>query len=337
MPWGATDHTRLVVKRPQRGFRLSILREKVEHRGVSFAQCLGRARVPQPQKKSFASPDNFLVGKSKQPPKQMPKRKTKRTATTKKEKPQKRVTPASHPIWKKARRSVGKTPVLAEGHVLVDGAVVGTGFVQEPDSRDDNFPLGTVIGAVDDPRSKEKVWQLPAHLLNQGSTNSCVGHACAHFILAAPIMSHSIDAIALWRRAQEIDEFPGNEGTNSGTSVRAGFKALGERNLITSDYRWASNADETLRFVLTRGPVVVGSKWFPGMGQPTNGVMRLTGNPGSTGHAYLLFGFSPDQDAFLMANSWGPGWGINGCAFLPYDTLDQLMRQGGVVCSAIED
>ncbi len=292
MPWGATDHTRLVVKRPQRGFRLSILREMLEHRGVSFAQCLGRARVPQPQKKSFASPDNFLVGKSKQPPKQMPKRKTKRTATTKKEKPQKRVTPASHPIWKKARRSVGKTPVLAEGHV---------------------------------------------HLLNQGSTNSCVGHACAHFILAAPIMSHSIDAIALWRRAQEIDEFPGNEGTNSGTSVRAGFKALGERNLITSDYRWASNADETLRFVLTRGPVVVGSKWFPGMGQPTNGVMRLTGNPGSTGHAYLLFGFSPDQDAFLMANSWGPGWGINGCAFLPYDTLDQLMRQGGVVCSAIED
>src|SRR5436309_737414 len=187
------------------------------------------------------------------------------------------------------------------------------------------------------PRSKEKVWQLPAHLLNQGSTNSCVGHSCAHFIMAAPIMSHTVDAIALWRRAQEIDEFAGNEGTNSGTSVRAGFKALRERNLITSDYRWANDADETLRFILTRGSVVVGSKWYPGMSEPLNGVMRLTGNPGSTGHAYLLFGFSPDQDAFLMANSWGPSWGINGCAFLPYDALDQLMQQDGVVCSAIED
>jgi hypothetical protein len=103
------------------------------------------------------------------------------------------------------------------------------------------------------------------------------------------------------------------------------------------DYRWANDADETLRFILTRGSVVVGSKWYPGMSEPLNGVMRLTGNPGSTGHAYLLFGFSPDQDAFLMANSWGPSWGINGCAFLPYDALDQLMQQDGVVCSAIED
>src|SRR5439155_135215 len=98
--------------------------------------------------------------------------------------------------------------------------------------------------------------QSQAHLLNQGSTNSCVGHSCAHFIMAAPIMSHTVDAIALWRRAQEIDEFAGNEGTNSGTSVRAGFKALRERNLITSDYRWANDADETLRFILTRGSVV---------------------------------------------------------------------------------
>ena len=224
-----------------------------------------------------------------------------------------------------------------EGHVLVDGTLFGTGFIQEPDPQDNDFPLGAVIGAVDDPRSQEKVWQLPAHLLNQGSTNSCVGHACAHFILSAPIMSHSTDAIALWRRAQEIDEFPGNEGTNSGTSVRAGFKVLREENLITTDYRWASNADEALRFVLTRGPVVVGSKWYPGMSEPTNGIMRLSGNAGSTGHAYLLFGFTSDHDAFLMANSWGPGWGIDGCAFLPYEALDQLMEQGGAVCSAIED
>jgi hypothetical protein len=150
-------------------------------------------------------------------------------------------------------------------------------------------------------------------------------------------MIRTVDAIALWHRAQEIDEFPGNEGTNQGTSVRAGFTVLREQNLITSDYRWASDADEALRFILTRGPVVVGSKWYPGMGQPTNGVMRLSGNPGSIGHAYLLFGFSPDQDSFLMANSWGSNWGIDGLAFLPYNALDQLIEQGCVVCSAVEE
>jgi hypothetical protein len=261
----------------------------------------------------------------------MPKPKAK---TAKKKKP---ISPASHPIWKKARLSAAASPAPADGQLLVDGGMFGTGFIQKPDPQDSNFPMGAVIGAVDDARSQEKVWQLPIHLLNQGTTNSCVGHACSHFILTAPIMSHSVDPIALWHRAQEIDEFPGNEGTNSGTSVRAGFGVLREKNLITTDYRWAGNADEALRFVLTRGPVVVGSKWYPGMGSPANGVMQLTGNAGTTGHAYLLFGFSPDQDAFMMANSWGPGWGIDGCAFLRYDALDQLMQQGGVVCSAIED
>jgi hypothetical protein len=244
--------------------------------------------------------------------------------------------PASHPIWRKARRSAVKSQ-LQEGQQLIGGALLGTGFVQEADPRDGDFPLGAVVGDVDDPRLKEKVWQLPNHLLNQGSTNSCVGHACAHFILAAPRMVQTVDAIALWHRAQEIDEFANNEGTNQGTSVRAGFKVLRERNLITSDYRWANNADEALRFILTRGPVVVGSKWYPGMGQPTNGVMRLSGSAGSMGHAYLLFGFSPDQDAFLVANSWGLTFGIDGCAFLPYDALDQLIEEDGVVCSAIEE
>jgi hypothetical protein len=150
-------------------------------------------------------------------------------------------------------------------------------------------------------------------------------------------MIRTVDAIALWHRAQEIDEFANNEGTNQGTSVRAGFKVLREQDLIRSDYRWASNSDEALRFILTRGPLVVGSKWYPGMGEPTNGVMRLTGSAGSIGHAYLLFGFSPDQDAFLMANSWGSTFGIDGRAFLPYDALDQLMEEGGVACSAIEE
>jgi hypothetical protein len=165
-------------------------------------------------------------------PSNMPGR---RTTKTKKKKA--KITPVSHPIWKKARRLAVKAE-LHEGQQLIDGTLLGTGFVQEADPRDSNFPLGAVTADVDDPRSKEKVWQLPNHLLNQGSTNSCVGHACAHFILAAPRMIRIVDAIALWHRAQEVDEFPNNEGTNQGTSVRAGFKVLREQNLITSDYRW---------------------------------------------------------------------------------------------------
>jgi hypothetical protein len=93
-----------------------------------------------------------------------------------------KIAPASHPIWRKARRFAIKAE-LHEGQQLIDGTLLGTGFVQEADPRDRDFPMGAVIEDVDDPRSNEKVWQLPGHLLNQGSTNSCVGHACAHFIL----------------------------------------------------------------------------------------------------------------------------------------------------------
>jgi hypothetical protein len=247
---------------------------------------------------------------------------------------------AALPVWRKARRSKRKGAIeLAPGMLMLGAALRGTGFVQKPDPKDADYPMGAVAGEVDgDPRTKTQVWDLPSHLLNQGSTNSCVGHSCAHFILAAPIMNVSVDPIATWHKAQELDEIPGNEGTNGGTSVRAGFKALQSQDLITGDYRWASNAGDTLRFILNRGPVVIGSQWYPGMSQPQNGMLRLTGTPDpNMGHAYLLFGFSSDQDAFLVANSWGTSWGINGMGFLRYDSLDRLLNEGGVACSAIQD
>jgi hypothetical protein len=125
-----------------------------------------------------------------------------RRRTTKGKKKKRTIAPVSHPIWRKARRLAVKAE-MHEGQQLIDGTLLGTGFIQEVDLRDGDFPLGAVTGDIDDPRLKEKVWQLPDHLLNQGSTNSCVGHACTHFILAAPRMIQTVDAIALWHRAQE--------------------------------------------------------------------------------------------------------------------------------------
>jgi hypothetical protein len=150
-------------------------------------------------------------------------------------------------------------------------------------------------------------------------------------------MGTSVDPIAIWHRAQELDDIANNEGTNTGTSVRAGFKVLRDKGLITSDYRFAQSASDTLLFILNRGPIVVGTRWYPGMASPKNGRMSVSGVPDPTvGHAYLLFGFDGSRDAFLVANSWGTSWGIDGMGFLPFDDFQQLLQENGTACSAIE-
>src|SRR5881397_942354 len=67
---------------PTSRFRLSILRKKLEHCGVSFAQWLGSARGSQSQK-LFVPGERFLVSRVKQA-EEMPKRRTKRAAIRKK-------------------------------------------------------------------------------------------------------------------------------------------------------------------------------------------------------------------------------------------------------------
>jgi len=39
------------------------------------------------------------------------------------------------------------------------------------------------------------------------------------------------------------------------------------------------------------------------------------------GHGVCTVGFDDDKQCFIVKNSWGPDWGLNGYFYMPYDYL----------------
>jgi hypothetical protein len=131
-----------------------------------------------------------------------------------------------------------------------------------------------------------------------------------------------------------------------GTSVRGLFKVLQANGFIGS-YLWAFDANAVAHWILTRGPVVIGSDWAESMMETEpGGWCRLHPELNPTiagGHAYLLIGTdaarkAPDGTvgAVRLQNSWGRGWGENGRAWMSYADLDILIKSGGEACTATE-
>ena len=63
----------------------------------------------------------------------------------------------------------------------------------------------------------------------------------------------------------------------------------------------------------------------------TYGFLNVTG-PIVGGHAILVRAVSIKRQAVLLHNSWGPGWGANGTAWLRFADLDRLLAEDGECC-----
>jgi hypothetical protein len=200
------------------------------------------------------------------------------------------------------------------------------------DHRDGDHLLRAVVPPT---RPKRQTWRLDARL-DQGSYPHCVGYSWKHRVMAAPYRSGKGDPIMFYQGAQKHDEWAGEN--YNGTSVRGGAKYLQAQGYIVA-YRWAFSAEEALNAVGSEGPVVLGTDWKSGMSDPTQHgqhfVMRFDGrNVG--GHAYLMLGYDDYKGMALIHNSWGPSWGLNGRAWLPYEDLEEAIRQAGEACCPTE-
>lgn len=211
-----------------------------------------------------------------------------------------------------------------------------------PDAKDKLFAMDAPHPSRAVPLAK--TWRYAHPVLDQGSHPFCVAYAWTAMLLASPISAKKgfpfgnplgikNFAANLYDQAQQLDGIPGTD--YEGTTVRGGAKALKANNYVVS-YLWGINADTVGRYILSRGPVVIGVDWYLGMMDlKPDKIARMTGGA-LGGHAALLIGYDSRRAMFRVLNSWGASWGANGRCWLPADTLERLLRDGGEACSAIE-
>lgn len=231
----------------------------------------------------------------------------------------------------------------------------GLGRLPAIDPRDANFQMALALAAKGiDPSGEKlttaqtsKMWTA-GKVLDQGDTPRCVAYAWSGFLEASPVRTKSggLPILAgypslpftdgLYFEAQKVDEWPGED--YDGTSVRAGAKVLRGLGRIGS-YVWANNAETLRTHVLTVGPAVIGINWYEDMFDADEEGKRPLNVSGGIagGHALLVLGYSRQETAFRLLNSWGESWGAKGRAWLTFSDMQQLLRdEDGEACSATE-
>lgn len=216
----------------------------------------------------------------------------------------------------------------------------GLGRVVEHDPKSREFPA--MVAAV---KPKTILWKHTAPVLDQGQLGSCTGNALAQWLntdFARQGTHKNIwnvltedNAVMLYSMATHLDRFPGYyPPTDTGSSGLAVCKA-GVRQGYLTGYRWVFTFDAMV-MALQHSPVIVGTEWTNAMFTPgEDGIIQPYGDPVG-GHEYLVIGANLEAKLITILNSWGPGWGRNGRAYIPFDSFrGMLSRHGDVTCPVL--
>jgi hypothetical protein len=196
-------------------------------------------------------------------------------------------------------------------------------------------------GAADAPMSSlpySRYWPLFRLPLDQDGTQSCVGHAWKHRKMMVPQRNMGgLDAMAIYREAQKIDPWAGEEPLYFGTSTEAGAEVC-RREGSVERYVWPDTEEDVIRFLLTEGPVVVGTDWWSGMDVLGRGAEVKAEGWLRGGHDYVIDYWNRLGNWGMILNSWGPNaFGYRGRAKITRETLMTLIFQrGGDCCGATE-
>jgi hypothetical protein len=219
-----------------------------------------------------------------------------------------------------------------------------------PDDRDRNYLMRRMLP---DARrltlAQKKTWAIDSTALNQRNTGTCVGHAWRNFMRCEPLRTEKggPSQFDIYRKAVLMDPWSGNDdegrlpdghnGMDSGTTIRAGAEAMTSFGRLKS-YVWAFALQPAVEWVLTQGPVVLGTNWYSSFQSPDKeGIVRITSSARVVGgHAYLWRGVDTKRALARCTNSWGDRWGRSGEFFIPFRDLERLIHEDGEACSAVE-
>ena len=215
--------------------------------------------------------------------------------------------------------------------------------------KDEMYLMRRALAAAGTALPTRRTWPINRLSLDQGQTGTCVGHAWRNFLRCAPLRTEKSgpSPFDIYRSAVTLDEWSrnddeailpdGDSDLDDGTSVRAGAKAVTELGRLKS-YLWAFALQPAVEWVLTKGPVVLGTDWWSSFQSPgAAGILQIT--PGAHvvgGHAYLWRGVDTRRGLALCTNSWGDEWGKSGEFYLPFRDLERLIADNGEACTAVE-
>lgn len=213
------------------------------------------------------------------------------------------------------------------------------GRVHAPDSRDANFPMSLHLDTVPGTWRTYRYWPGGPNIFDQnvalnvsGGHGSCVGFTGADWLTCSPVRDKGITSmtgVELYNACKAYDGYAGD-----GSNDRALMKVMQDRRRV-GRYLWATSIDELRQWILTTGPVMVGSRWTESMFTPdSRGYVSPEGVPVG-GHEYLVRGYSPSK-GYRCRNHWGATWGQNGEFWLTEGALNSLAFYGGDACAAVE-
>lgn len=216
--------------------------------------------------------------------------------------------------------------------------LAGLGRLHQKDDRNRNFAMPRKVAPTG---IRARMWNA-GQILDQGDTPQCVGYAGWGWLAGGPVINRpNFSPTDLYHWAQENDEWPGSD--YEGSSTLGLMKALQKKGYI-KNYVWAFDAHTLAAWVLTTGPVVVGTNWYMSMFTPLvkSDFMTIEGeNVG--GHEWRIVGVDLDKmcpdstrGAARMVNSWGHNWSDNGRAWISLKDLDRLIKEEGEAVTATE-
>lgn len=213
-------------------------------------------------------------------------------------------------------------------------------------SREYAYPLRRAI------KGQSVRHQLLTKNLDQFYLGACVGFSGANLLNTQPARASRAafnrvvhqrfqnrylgqdDGIRSYSESTIRDPWPGEYPPTDEGSSAIGLMSWWKDAGIISRYEWTFTFEGFLA-ALQRQPVLIGSWWYEGLGEPdSKGVVRLSGQQ-LGGHEYLANAILWDRKLIGCEQSWGEEYGAWGKFYVSFEDMEHLIMDEGDVAVPI--